>query len=164
MIAAIAGQVRGVLISLGARGLRTRWLVRAPIWVYRAGLGFIFGSRLLMLEHRGRTTGQRRFVVLEVVEHRTRDEYVVVAGFGRRAQWYRNVLADPAVRVSSGFRRSVQATDLPMTDQESAAALHRYAQRHPAAWANLRATIEAAVGHPVEQLPMLTLRVTPALS
>jgi hypothetical protein len=41
--------------------LRTRWLVRAPIWLYRARLGFVFRSQLLMLEHRGRKTGARRY-------------------------------------------------------------------------------------------------------
>lgn len=152
-----------MLVCLGARGLRTRSLVRAPIWVYRAGLGCVFGSRLLMLEHRGRTSGRRRFVVLEVVEHSAQaDEYIVVAGFGQRAQWYRNILANPAVRVSSGFRRNVPATGQPMTDVEAAAALQRYAERHPAAWVNLRVTIEAAVGHPVDQLPMVALHLAGA--
>ena len=54
--------------GLGARALRTRWLVRAPINLYRVGLGFLFGTRLLMLEHVGRRTGARRYVVLEVVD------------------------------------------------------------------------------------------------
>jgi hypothetical protein len=49
--------------------LRTRWLVRAPIWLYRARLGFVFRPQLLMLEHRGRKTGARRYVVLEIVGH-----------------------------------------------------------------------------------------------
>ncbi|WP_345496653.1 hypothetical protein [Nocardia callitridis] len=30
---------------IGARVLQTRWLVRAPIWLYRAGLGFLVDSR-----------------------------------------------------------------------------------------------------------------------
>lgn len=148
-----------VMTSLGARALTTRWLVRSPITLYRAGLGFLFGTRMLMLEHRGRKTGARRFVVLEVVDHPAPGEYVVVAGFGERAQWYRNVLAHPAVRVSCGLRRGVPASAVPMTGAESAAALRDYAERHPRAWANLRATIEAAVGHPVEGLPMVRLRL-----
>lgn len=44
-----------------------RWFVRAPIWLFRARLGFLLGSRLLMLEHLGRKSGGRRHVVLEVV-------------------------------------------------------------------------------------------------
>lgn len=153
--------VAGIIAVMGARALRTRRLVRAPIWIYRAGLGFVFGSRLLMLQHRGRKTGARRRVVLEVVDHPARDEYVVVAGFGEHAQWYRNILADPAVRVSCGLRRDVPATAVPMTEDESAAALRGYAQRHATAWANLRATIEKAVGHPVQGLPMVRLKITP---
>lgn len=38
----------------GAWALGNRILTRAPIWLYRAGLGFVFGSRILMLEHVGR--------------------------------------------------------------------------------------------------------------
>lgn len=34
---------------MAARLLRTRWLVRAPIALFRARLGFVFGRRLLML-------------------------------------------------------------------------------------------------------------------
>jgi hypothetical protein len=55
--------------ALAARLLRVRWIVRAPVWLYRARLGFVFGSRLLMLEHTGRKTGIRRYVVLEAVDH-----------------------------------------------------------------------------------------------
>lgn len=146
--------------SIAARLLQTRWVVRAPIWLYRAGLGFVFGSRLLMLEHIGRTSGRSRYVVLEVVDRPARDQFVIVSGFGTRAQWYRNVLAHPQVRVSCGFRRSRPATALPLTDEQASAALRTYAQEHPKAWANLRATIEAAVGHPVTELPMVSLRLS----
>src|SRR4051794_19376116 len=76
--------------SIAARALRTRWLVRLPIWLYRARLGFLFGRRLLMLEHVGRTSGQPRYVVLEVVDH-SPGEYTVCAGFGERTQWLRNL-------------------------------------------------------------------------
>jgi deazaflavin-dependent oxidoreductase (nitroreductase family) len=155
----MSGNLPDALTSLGARALKTRWFVRLPIWIYRAGLGFVFGSRLLMLEHIGRKSAARRFVVLEVVEHTTRDEYVVVSGFGERAQWYRNVVADPRVWVSCGFRRNMAGSALPMTEEQAAASLQHYADRHPKAWANLRATIETAVGHPVAQLPMVTLRL-----
>lgn len=48
-----------------ARLLRTRGVVRAPVALYRMRLGWVLGPRLVMLEHRGRITGLRRFVVLE---------------------------------------------------------------------------------------------------
>lgn len=48
------------LADLGARILRNRRLVRAPVWLYRARLGALLGSRMLMLEHVGRSSGQSR--------------------------------------------------------------------------------------------------------
>lgn len=153
-------QMSGAATRLAARALRTRWFVRAPIGLYRAGLGFAFGSRLLMLEHTGRSTGARRFVVLEVVDQPAPGEYVVVSGFGTRAQWYRNIMSNPRVRVSIGLRRSVPATATAMTSAESAAALTRYAEHHPKAWERLRGTIEQAVGHRIDTLPMVCLRIS----
>ncbi len=151
--------VHSFVAELGARALRTRRLVRLPIGVYRAGFGFLFGSRLLMLEHIGRNSGARRYVVLEVVGRPGPDEYVIVSGFGERAQWYRNVNARPRVRIWSAMRRGVPATATPMTDAESAAALGDYIREHPRAWRNLRAAIERATGAPVDTLPMLRVRL-----
>lgn len=77
--------------SYGARILRSRGLMRAPIWMYKARAGAMFGSRLLMLEHIGRKSGARRYVVLEVVDHPSSNTYVVASGFGTKAQWFRNI-------------------------------------------------------------------------
>ncbi|MGW5518935.1 nitroreductase family deazaflavin-dependent oxidoreductase [Nocardia africana] len=145
--------------GLGARALHTRALVRAPIGLYRAGLGFVFGQRLLMMEHIGRTSGAKRHVVLEVVDRPGPREYVIVSGFGTRAQWYRNIQADSKVRLWVGTRRAVPATATPMTEAESAAALAHYIHEHPKAWRNLRAVIERATGAPVDTLPMVRLRL-----
>ena len=68
-------------------------MVRAPITLYRHGLGWVFGRRVLMLEHTGRRSGQARFVCLEVVERPGPDRVVIVSGFGERAEWYRNLHA-----------------------------------------------------------------------
>jgi len=62
-----ASHLTQVVAARGAALLQVRWFVRSPIWLYRARLGFVFGSRLLMLEHVGRTSGHRRYVVLEVI-------------------------------------------------------------------------------------------------
>lgn len=146
--------------ALGARALRTRAVVRAPIGLYRAGLGFLFGTRMLMIEHVGRRSGARRYAVLEVIDHPGPDEYVIVSGFGVKSQWYRNIQAQPRIRLWTALRRAVPATATPMTEQDAAAALDRYIQRHPRAWKNLRATIERATGAPVAALPMVRVHTT----
>ena len=134
------------LAAYAARLLRVRWFVRAPIAVYRARIGFVFGSRLLMLEHTGRKTGARRRVVLEVIGHPQRGTYVVASGFGARAQWFRNVRASPRVRIWTGRHVAVPATARLLGSDEAAAALSAYAARHPLAWAALEPVFEATLG------------------
>jgi deazaflavin-dependent oxidoreductase (nitroreductase family) len=142
-----------------ARLLRNRALVRAPIWLYRAHLGFVMGHRMLLLEHIGRKTGARRYAVLEVVERPAPDEYVIVSGFGARSQWYRNIMAEPRVRVSVGRRRDVPAVATPLSRDSAKAALARYAEHHPKTWARIEPTLEAALETPELDLPMVTLEL-----
>lgn len=82
-----------------------RWLMRAPVWLYRARLGFLLGSRFLMIEHRGRTSGRLYRTVVEVVGGSERDERLVVSGFGPRADWYLNLRANGLVAIWLGSRR-----------------------------------------------------------
>jgi deazaflavin-dependent oxidoreductase (nitroreductase family) len=142
------------------RLLRTRWFVRAPIYLYKLRLGFLFGRRMLMLEHIGRKSGARRYAVLEVVDHPGADEYVIVSGFGEQAQWYRNVLANPRVRVSVGLRRNVPATATPLTPEAVEETVDRYAERHPRTWRTLNEAMAAALDTPDLRLPMVRLELS----
>src|SRR5689334_24931810 len=117
--------------ALLGRLLRSRWLVRAPIWVYRVHFGFLFGRRMLMLEHIGRKSGARRYAVLEVVDRPGPDQYVIVSGFGEKSQWYRNVVANPHVRVSVGLRSDVPATATPLTSHAVQQIMDHYSHDHP---------------------------------
>ncbi|MGW7680792.1 nitroreductase family deazaflavin-dependent oxidoreductase [Kribbella sp. NPDC054772] len=118
-----------------------RGLARSPIPVFRAGFGFVFGRRLMMLEHVGRSSGLRRYVVLEVLE-RDAHGLVIVSGYGRDSQWYRNVLAHPGVRVWTGFRRGAQATGEPVPADEVPVRLERYREHHRRAAKALGRTLE----------------------
>jgi deazaflavin-dependent oxidoreductase (nitroreductase family) len=145
--------------ELLGRLLRNRRLVRAPIWLYRLGLGFLFGRRMLLLEHVGRKSGVRRYAVLEVVDHPRTDEYVIVSGFGEQAQWYRNVVANPHVRVSVGVRRNVPALATPLTPEVVDETLDRYAEHHPWTWRTLKDAMAAAMDSPDLRLPMMRLEL-----
>jgi deazaflavin-dependent oxidoreductase (nitroreductase family) len=134
------------LAEHAARLLQIRWIVRSPITVYRARMGLMFGPRMLMLEHTGRTTGARRYVVLEIIDHPHPGSYVVVSGFGTKAQWYRNIRANPHVRIWLTSHRPAPATARPLNHDEAAAALTAYATRHPRAWAALKPVLETTLG------------------
>jgi deazaflavin-dependent oxidoreductase (nitroreductase family) len=153
---AVAGRAAGLM--------RVRWFVRAPVWAYRARLGFVFGSRLLMLEHTGRKTGTRRYVVLEVVGRTEPGAYVVASGFGERAQWFRNILADPRVRIYLGGRRPVAATARVLGRDEAARVLASYASAHPRAWAAFAPVLENTLGAPIGDdgaaLPLVAFTVS----
>jgi deazaflavin-dependent oxidoreductase (nitroreductase family) len=146
--------------DLLGRLLKNRRLVRAPIWLYRLHLGFLFGHRMLLLEHIGRNSGARRYAVLEVVDRPAADRYVIVSGFGEQAQWYRNVIANPRVRVSVGWRRNVPALATPMPEAEVERTVERYAERHPRTWRTLNEAMAAALETSDLHLPMVTLRLT----
>src|SRR5574341_857550 len=89
---------------LSRPGRLARSLYRLPIALHRWRLGWLLGRRFLLLAHRGRSSGQMRATVLEVVRHdETRDAYIVVAAFGARSDWFLNLRATPAARVQVGL-------------------------------------------------------------
>lgn len=125
--------------------LGTRWLMRLPIPMYRAGLGRLLGPRLVMIEHRGRLSGEPRFVVVEVVEREGR-ALRVASGFGERAQWYRNLRANGVAFLSTGRVRR-QRVGANLLDREaSRTVLDEYGRRHPDAWRRLHDAMDVAQG------------------
>lgn len=114
-----------------------RWFLRAPISLYKAKLGFLMGKRFLMLRHTGRKSGQPRFTVVEVVDHDdATDTWIICSGWGRKADWFRNIEKTPDVDVTVGTRTfPALAKELPLA--EAVAALLAYAGKHPAAFSKL---------------------------
>ena len=116
-----------------------------------------------MLEHVGRKSGARRFVVLEVVGHPAPDTYVVASGFGEGAQWFRNLIANPQVRVSIAGHGPRAATARRLPAAEADAALADYVSRHPRAWAKFKNVLERTLGAAISEhntpLPMVGLRL-----
>ncbi|MBB5154566.1 nitroreductase family deazaflavin-dependent oxidoreductase [Saccharopolyspora phatthalungensis] len=107
-----------------------RWLARAPIPLYRHGLGWLLGSRIMMLEHRGRLSGKRRYAVLEVLD-REPGALILVSGYGPSSQWFRNVGETPEVRVWHGHVRATPARATVLPAAEARAILARYREAHP---------------------------------
>ncbi|GAA1862338.1 nitroreductase family deazaflavin-dependent oxidoreductase [Microbacterium koreense] len=121
--------------------LRAKWLMRVPITLYRWGLGSLLGTRFVLIEHVGRVSGQRREVVVEVIE-RGPDTLYVASGWGTRSQWYRNLKANGIARLSTGRARHVPAQVTLLSADDGDAVLARYAQQHPRAWKTLSAAME----------------------
>lgn len=113
-------------------GLR-RLAYRLPIALYRVRLGWILGSRFLLLEHRGRRSGVLRQTVLEVVRaDRDRGQWHVVSAWGDRAQWLRNLREAPRVRIeTAGQTFLADAQETPLEEAEEV--ICAYGLLHPRA-------------------------------
>ena len=144
-------------------------LLRAPARLYDWHAGWLLGRRFLCLTHVGRRSGRRYQTVLEVLgENRDRDEVIVVAGLGRSAQWYRNVLAGKATEVAIGRERFVpDYRELPAL--EAATVLADYERRNRLIAPVVRRVLSSLVGwrydgtqdnrlELVSELPMVALR------
>ncbi len=141
-----------------------KFLFRVPLLLYRMGLGGLLGKRFVLLNHIGRKSGKPRQSVLEVVNHdKTTDTYYIASGFGKKSDWYLNIMAHPQVDIQVGWRK-MAVTAVPLTPDESGQAMVDYARRYPVAAKNLGKLIgynvstEAeyrAVGH--DSIPFIAL-------
>ncbi len=105
-------------------------VLRAPAGVYDHNAGWMFGERFLRLTHLGRTSGQPRQTMLEVIAHDPiSGEYMVIAGLGRSANWYRNLQAHDALEVAVG-RRRFRPAHRELDPQEAADTIADYEHRH----------------------------------
>lgn len=149
--------------KVAARLLRSRRLMRAPIWIYKARAGALFGSRILLLEHIGRKSGAPRYAVLEVVDHPSADTYLIASGFGRKAQWFRNIQANPRVRVYAGSRAPRPATARVLDQDEADRTMTAYRTHHPKTWERMRPVLEETLGAPITDsntpLPLVELKL-----
>lgn len=114
-----------------------RFFFRAPIFLYRVGLGGLLSKRFLLLNHVGRKSGLPRQAVLEVVKYDPEsDTYYIASGFGKKSHWYLNILAQPEVTIQVGWRKMV-VTVVPLGPEASGEAMVEYARRYPTAAKNL---------------------------
>lgn len=106
-------------------------LFRVPKYLYQFGLGWLFGHRFLMLTHRGRKSGRPYQTVLEVVHYdpETR-ESIVVSGWGTRADWYRNIRANPPIAVATG-NEHYQPSYRELSPDEIYPVIQEYLQKSP---------------------------------
>ncbi len=160
-------RVEGALPALHRGfGLANRWFV---VPAMRAGLGPLLGSPIggyfLVLRTRGRRTGRWRDAPLA---YAIRDGAVyVIAGFGPRAHWFRNLQADPKVEVrlpAGAFSGSAEE----VTDPEERRAALRDVLRacglvSPAFGLDPWRDTDEALARKSEGLPLVRVRPTGVL-
>jgi deazaflavin-dependent oxidoreductase (nitroreductase family) len=100
-----------------------------PRFIYAVGLGRWFGNLVLLLTTTGRKSGKRRVTPLQY-EEIDGAIYLAAAG-GQKADWFRNIVADPNVEVRVKARRFSGVAE-PVTDPKRIADfLEVRLRRHP---------------------------------
>lgn len=123
-----------------------RRVVRAPLALYRWHLGWLLDHRFMLLVHTGRRTGLERRTVLEVMRYDGKTgQVVVMSGWGRTADWYRNIQANPAREVVVG-RRSFVPEHCDLAEDEAVAVLADYERRNRIAAPVIRLVVSRLVG------------------
>lgn len=104
------------------RALLLRMVLRAPRALFRYRRGKLLGHRFLLLTHVGRTSGKTYETVLEVVAFdSSTGKSVVMSGWGRSSDWFKNVEAAGRARITiGGVDRPVTAS---VVDEDDAVRL-----------------------------------------
>jgi deazaflavin-dependent oxidoreductase (nitroreductase family) len=128
------------------RGL-LRFLYRIPIQLYRIHLGWLLGKRFLLLSHQGRKSGITRRTALEVVKYdQEKQEYTVVSAYGKKSDWYRNILKTPQVTMQTG-RHVFSASAHPLEPEQTFHVFQDYNRRYP----GMIFSLSRMVGYQVER-------------
>ena len=109
----------------------SRLFFRFPVLIYKLGGGWLFGDRLLLLNHIGRVSGKQRQAVLEVAHHdKKSNTFVVNIGFGKSSDWYKNLKKNPDVSIMVGNHTiNVHAEDL--SSKEGGDIMVDFLRKHP---------------------------------
>jgi deazaflavin-dependent oxidoreductase (nitroreductase family) len=137
-----------------------------PILFYKLGLGWMLGSRLLLLSHTGCKSGKKRQAVLEIIHYSPEDHsYYLVSGFGTRSHWYQNIKQDPKVTIQVGSNR--MAADAQRLEPDEAENIFlAYTQKYPQSIRLLAKVLKYDIVHTAEgyrafgrEIPLI--RLTP---
>ncbi len=108
-------------------------LFRAPLYLYRLRLGFLFGERFIRLKHWGRVSGELKETVIEVIsQDKSAGKVFSASGFGDKSQWYKNIIANENVFVTlknTEYRAIARAVE----EDEAKEILLGYGRSHPKA-------------------------------
>jgi len=98
-------------------GLLMKWIFKFPLLLNKIGLGALMAPYVLILTTKGRKTGKLRQTPVEYQYDAGQDRYYVMAGWGGKTDWYRNLRLEPRVTVQIGKRR-FEAVAVPATAGE----------------------------------------------
>jgi deazaflavin-dependent oxidoreductase (nitroreductase family) len=101
-------------------------LFKAPIILWRLGLGTVLGQFLMLISHTGRKSGRTRRTMVEY--HTIAGSKYIPCAFGPHSDWYQNMIADPNVTIQT--RQGVESVrGERVTDERELLAVYYHLMR-----------------------------------
>src|SRR5512136_1668607 len=100
-------------------------IFKLPLVLYRLRLGWVFGHRFVLLTHVGRRSGKTRQTILAVLHFDAHTQEIMAISAWSASEWYKNILACPALQVETGLTRYAPAQRF-LTTEEIAALFEAY--------------------------------------
>jgi deazaflavin-dependent oxidoreductase (nitroreductase family) len=127
-------------------------IVRLPLLLHRLGLGPLVSLLpLLIITTRGRRSGLPRHSVLEYRRHGSK--HYVVSAWGKRTQWFQNLLAHPLVTVQKGQENFGARASVVADSGEALRVLYLFRKKAPIIYDALLARLSASDSVSARTLP-----------
>ena len=112
---------------------RLLWAINLiPKLIFKLRLSRLYGARFALVTHRGRKSGQPRTVIVETADGSLESgRLVYIVAYGKRAQWYKNLKAAPAVRLEIAGRVYKEPRHEFLDREGTERAIASYWQRYP---------------------------------
>ncbi|MDD2921299.1 MAG: nitroreductase family deazaflavin-dependent oxidoreductase [Anaerolineales bacterium] len=111
-----------------------KFFLKTPVWIYKIGFGGwerLFGAEWMLLTTIGRKSGKPRQTMVDILEHdKDADIYYIEAAYGARADWYKNIQANPLFEAQVG-RRKFHARATELVPDNAADMLVEFYRRKP---------------------------------
>jgi deazaflavin-dependent oxidoreductase (nitroreductase family) len=103
-----------------------------PKLIFKLRLSRLFGARFAMITHRGRKSGKPHTVIVETADGSPASgRLVYIVAYGKRAQWYKNLKAAPAVSLEIAGRVYEQPRHEFLDRAGTQRAIESYWERYP---------------------------------
>jgi len=112
-----------------------KFFFKFPVWLHKMGFGGwerMIGAQWMLLTTVGRKSGKPREAMVDVMDYnKAADTYYIEAAYGSRADWYRNIQANPHFEAQVG-RRKFHATAETLTNENAGEMIVNFYRKKPA--------------------------------
>jgi deazaflavin-dependent oxidoreductase (nitroreductase family) len=116
-------------------GAFLKFFLKFPILLHKIGFGGwerLIGAQWMFLTTTGRKSGKPRETMVDVMDYdKATDTYYIEAAYGLRADWYRNIQANPIFEAKVG-RRKFKAHTTELSPEGSSDLLVKFYCEKPA--------------------------------